>query len=173
MDFTTRVRGAEAEVGVSAPEGRRARPDTRSGSTGVCGCDDGSCFQPRRGAQRLAVGEERSEEPTENINKNPSPGGAAAASACLFAPLRIPRCRPFRACFQTPRNPWVPRCARHPRLRACRPFGAGNTSLRPSGAENVSRRRTRTPVGPDLVSGRACRPPGLCCLIEKSGKPYL
>jgi hypothetical protein len=90
-----------------------------------------------------------------------SPGGAAAASACLFAPRRIPCCRPFRAWVQTHRKPWVPRCARHPRLRACRPSGAGN----------ASRHCTRTPVGPDLVSGRTCRPSGLCCLIVKSGEP--
>ena len=101
--------------------------------------------ESRRDDKPLAVGDERSEEPTERCHKTPSPGGAAASGACL--PARAAAL--LRACFQNLRQPWVPRCARHPRLNANRPSGALLLHRKERGTQN---RRTQNSENPTWKS---------------------
>jgi hypothetical protein len=107
------------------------------------------CRPAPEGRQPLAVGDERSEEPTETIIRKQAPEGRQHR-APAGSPSPRPALPPLRGLFSKPPKTVGSSLRSSPTAKSCRP----------SGAENASHRRTRAPVVPDLASGRAHRPSG-------------
>jgi hypothetical protein len=136
--------------GVSAPEGRQAPVPAD--------------FAPN-GRRHLAVGDERSEEPTESVDKYPSPEGAAARAVRVIA---FPRAS-LAAALSGLVFLWMVSVGSSlrssPTAKGCRPFGAENRPLLSDSNSNLNCERSehlKLPAKP------ACRRP--CVPIKQASR---
>jgi hypothetical protein len=102
----------------SAPKGRQPRLWNAGGPPA------GSEFSAPKGRQRLAVGEERSEEPTEHGDKNTSPEGATAGAPASTPSPALPPLPPLRGLLSKPPQTVGSSLRSSPTAKRCRPSGA-------------------------------------------------